>query len=131
MITLKDHKITYYGQVSEPTYKGLLSTNVDIAFEGVASNPLLVFKPNPRIIYKGVTEEFFHIVAQSQSVYELHTNGSISIPELYEVTKEALAFLRSFLQNVDISIEIKNFPDPPLEALQHSLEDILVAFHRK
>ena len=131
MIILKEYKITYYSKVELPSFKGLLGLNIDTLFEGEVKNPLLIFKPTSSIIYKGITDIFHHEVVKAQSIYELHTDGTISIDELYNLTKEAWDYLRSFLQGFDISKEIKKFPDPPLDSVRYSLEDILEKFHRK
>lgn len=121
-------KISYYSKLEIPPLKGLYSQNIAIKFETQGGHPKFILKVNPAYKEIGITQNNEFIVAQSQAIFEVETDGSITVNELYELTKEAMEDLRTFIAKHDnIPNNLKQIPDPSIDTIRPSLE--AVVFH--
>jgi hypothetical protein len=119
---------TFYSDVTLPNFKGTLSQDIDIQFASERENPLLRLIISPTYILKEIGGDFKHDVLKSQSIFDLITDGTLTINELYNITREAINHLRLHLVNKNMPNNLKEIGDPPLSEVLASLMAILTRF---
>jgi len=121
--------MVYYSDLNGPTFKGLLTNVVLIDFETEGARPLFVIKINPQYHLKEIGGSFNHLVARSQTIFEVEQTENFSIEELYEATKRAVSDLAQFVQNKsNLEAPLKDVQPPPLLAVLPSLNAIIDRF---
>ena len=120
--------IAYYSDLKAPTFKGLLSKEVLIDFEAEGNRPNFVLKINPQYHLKEIGGNFDHLVARSQTVFEVQQSENFNLEELYEATKRAVSNLNQFVEKSNLEAILKDVQPPPLPAVLPSLNAIIDRF---
>jgi hypothetical protein len=120
--------MVYYSDLKAPIFKGLLTKAVLIDFEAEGNRPIFALKINPQFHLKEIGGSFDHLVARSQTIFEVEQKENFNIGELYEATKRAVADLNQFVEKSNLESSLKDVQPPPLSAVLASLNAIIERF---
>jgi len=124
MVQNVTYKGTFFSEIKIPAFKGLLEKEMENNFHVTNTDKTLHFKiTNTWNLKEFPNGKIFEIV-KSESTFDIQTDGSISVEDMYELYVESIGYLRNYLNVFEKSQGMipTDMPAPPLEKKKHQFQ---------